>query len=536
MKIITTIICCLIAFIATAQWTTDTDVNTLVVDAEAGDMQAIGTSDGKTYVVFWESVPAPTYYELRLQVLDANGNQTLGSNGMLVSDQISMSSYTVIWKIFTDGEDNIYIGATGTGGGDPAYVFKLDSQGNHLWGTSGVNVGNGNVVTVLPMEDGGAVVSWMGDAGGLMQRFDENGAAVWPNDISIVQGSSATVPANLFELSDGNYIVVFHSILFGINSNLYAQRYDGDGNAVWPQPTQVASGLTAFNRSYTGLQDEDVVYMGYFLADNNRFDSYLQRINSDGSLPWGINGADFAVGQADLEMETEIAFEPGTQYVWSIVTYADSNQNFKGEYVQKFDKASGEGLLTVNAKSIYPIGSEKIHAGSLMLRDGSPLFLMQDGLDTGASPITLHAVYLDENGDFVWPEETYPVATFQANKGRIQFTREGNNQNVAVFIENKGEGDRIYAQNILFETVGIEDVSQIVLRFANPVADELNITSNTPIQTISIFNSLGQEIFHSKYMGESNVKENTRNWTQGVYFMNISTDQGLKKGLKFIKH
>src|SRR5690554_1822177 len=210
MKIITTIICCLIAFIATAQWTTDTDVNTLVVDAEAGDMQAIGTSDGKTYVVFWESVPAPTYYELRLQVLDANGNQTLGSNGMLVSDQISMSSYTVIWKIFTDGEDNIYIGATGTGGGDPAYVFKLDSQGNHLWGTSGVNVGNGNVVTVLPMEDGGAVVSWMGDAGGLMQRFDENGAAVWPNDISIVQGSSATVPANLFELSDGNYIVVFH--------------------------------------------------------------------------------------------------------------------------------------------------------------------------------------------------------------------------------------------------------------------------------------------------------------------------------------
>ncbi|MFT7626432.1 MAG: hypothetical protein ACI9OS_000066, partial [Ulvibacter sp.] len=34
-----------------AQWNTDTAVNTLVVDSEGGDMKAIGTSDGKTYVV-----------------------------------------------------------------------------------------------------------------------------------------------------------------------------------------------------------------------------------------------------------------------------------------------------------------------------------------------------------------------------------------------------------------------------------------------------------------------------------------------------
>jgi hypothetical protein len=42
-----------------AQWTTDTVLNTLVADSEVGDMQAIGSSEGKTYVVFWKSVAPP---------------------------------------------------------------------------------------------------------------------------------------------------------------------------------------------------------------------------------------------------------------------------------------------------------------------------------------------------------------------------------------------------------------------------------------------------------------------------------------------
>ena len=91
----------LFAFMASinvnAQWTTDTDANTVVVDSEGGDMQAISASDGKTFIVFWESVAAPINYELRLQILDVDGSQLLGNNGMLVSDQIPMSTFTYIW-------------------------------------------------------------------------------------------------------------------------------------------------------------------------------------------------------------------------------------------------------------------------------------------------------------------------------------------------------------------------------------------------------------------------------------------------------
>ncbi|SRX54570.1 T9SS type A sorting domain-containing protein [Aequorivita sp. CIP111184] len=518
-----------------AQWTTNTDLNTLVAESGELDMQAKGTSDGQTYVVFWKNVGAPTNIELRMQVMDADGNQKLGSDGMLVSDQIPMSTSTVIMTTVVDADNNLYIGATGTGGGDPAYVFKMDTNGSHLWGANGVNVGSGNVVTVLPLSAGGAIVSWLSNSGAVMQKYDSTGAAVWPTTKPLTTGAGNSAPGNFFEVSGGEYIAVFHKLLTGISSFLYAQRYDVNGNPVWANAVQIADRATAFINSYQGVQEGDVVYMGYFASAGNRFDSYLQRINPDGTLPWGINGSDFDTNETDYEMETEIAFQSGSQYIWSVSTYRNASQSARGEYVQKFDKISGARELTNNAKVVFPIGDDKSHAGSLQLRNDSPLFLMEEGVDNGVSPTTLNVVYLDETGDFAWPEETRPVATFAANKSRVKFTKPTNLQNVAVFIEDKGTGMKIYAQNVVDETAGVEEFSNATVFFANPVDDEMIVNSNSPIEAISIFNALGQQLFSAEYKGETEINLNTQSWNSGIYFMNISTKEGMKKGIKLVK-
>ncbi len=447
-----------------------------------------------------------------------------------------MSTSTVIMTTTVDADDNLYIGATGTAGGDPAFVFKMDTDGNHLWGISGVQVGNGNVVTVLPLSAGGAVVSWLSGSGGVMQKFDDNGTAIWPSTKPLTTGSGVSAPGNFFEVTGGEYIAVFHKLLTGINSFMYAQRYDVDGNSVWANAVQIADRATAFIRPYKGVQDGDVVYMGYYASAGNRFDSYLQRINPDGTLPWGINGSDFDIRETDYEMETEIAFEQGSQYIWSIATYSNTNQSEKGEYVQKFDKNTGARQFTDNAKVVFPIASEKVHAGSLQLRNNNPLFLIKDGLDTGASPVTLHAVYLDDDGDFAWPEETRPVATFSAPKGRISFTKQAANQSVAVFTEDKGNGQKIYAQNVVDDTAGLSENVAVSVFFNNPIQRELLVQSNSPINNISIHNVLGQQLFTEKYNDETSVNIDSQRWPNGIYFMNISTNAGVKKGIKLVKH
>lgn len=535
MKTITTVLCLLSVFFAAAQWNTDTDVNTLVAQSGELDVLARGTSDGQTYVVFWKNVPPPTTIELRLQIMDADGNRKFGEDGMLISDQIPMGSYTVIMSAMVDADDHLYVGATGTGGGDPAFVFKMDTNGNHLWGSNGVQVGSGNVVTVLPLANGQAIVGWLGSSGGVMQKFDENGLAIWSAEKPIELASSVTVPGNFFELSDGGYMAVFHSLLFGINSYLYAQRYDADGNALWTSPVQISDRTTAFNRSYPGLQDGDVVYMGYYASQGTRFDSYLQRINPDGTLPWGINGSDFDTNETDYEMETEIAFQPGSDYVWSIATYRNDLQSERGEYVQKFDKVSGARLLSDTAKMVYPIGSEKSHGGELRLRNDSPLFVIEEGDNNGVSPTTLNAVYLDENGDFAWETETKPMATYQASKHRVNFTEEGNMQNVLVFSEDKGDGMKIYAQNLVDDTVGTDDFTANSLFYSNPVSEQLLIKSNTPVEKVTVYNVVGQQVHSSSHPSDRSVSIDTQNWKSGIYFMDISTKNDVQKGIKLIR-
>lgn len=511
-----------------AQWTTDTVLNTLVADSEVGDMQAIGSSEGKTYVVFWKSVSPPINYELRLQILDVDGSQLLGSDGMLVSDAIPMSTYTVIWSIVTDNEDNLYIGITGTGSGEPAFVFKLDAEGNHLWGPNGVNVGSGYSVTVLPLSTGETIVSWFPEGESVMQKYDASGNALWGTPQSIIEEGNDTVPANMFELSNGDYIMVFHSLTFGINSNLFAQRFDSSGVLQWTNPTQLSNYGTVFNTTYDGLQDGDVVYMGYKASPGNRFDSFLQRIDADGTLPWGINGSDFDTNQTDYEMDTKIAFKEGSAYIWSSCNYTNTSQSEKGEYIQKFDKETGARMFTDNAKVIFPIGSEKVHAGSMYLINDSPLLLIKDGLDNGVSPTSLHALMLDENGGFAWPEETRPLATYSANKRRIQFTKPANNQSVTVFIEDKGAGSKIYAQNFTEEILAINDHEyESNLSFVNPVTTNLEVKFKNTISAISIYNILGQTIFELKNNSSNEVSINTENWNSGIYLMKLYSDVGV---------
>jgi hypothetical protein len=528
----------ILCFQLNAQWNEDTDVNTLVVDAEGGDMQAIGTSDGKTFVVFWKSVPAPQNYELRVQLLDSDGSQLFGNDGMLVSDAISMSTFTVIWSITIDDEDNLYIGATGTQNFD-AYAFKMDTSGNSLWGDNGIQLGTGNVVKILPLSNGDAIATWYPAPQSLMQRIDANGDFVWDTPMTVENDGAQTVPGELFEISDGGYILVFHQLLAGINSLLYAQRYDADGVAQWSNPTQLANRTTVFNRNYSKAQDGDVVYMGYFASIGNRFDSFLQRIETDGSLPWGINGTDFDVNETNYETETSIAFAPGSDFVWAVCTYTDISQNQRGEYIQKFDKLTGERLFTNNAKELYEISSNpNVHAGQLQLLDDQPYFLIKSGLDTGASPTTLHLAHLDESGEFISEEGLQPIATFAANKSRVQFTRPAGGQSVAVFIEQKASDDfpRIYAQNTAeFELSNPDLESAFSLYYNNPVKEFLNIQSIEPVVSIIVFDALGRKVFESKYAGETQIQIPASSWKKGMYLMTVQTVVSTFKGIKLIK-
>jgi hypothetical protein len=534
MKFFFTLLALVLSINTYAQWTTDLDANTLVSESASTVINTIGTSDGQTYIVYWKQVAAPTNFELRLQLLDAAGNKQLGSDGVLVSSAISMSTFTVVGTAVKDVSDNIYIGVTATNG-NMGHVFKMDRNGNHLWNQSGVSFSEGFGIIILPLSTDEAIVSWLSQPNALMQKYNASGSAVWAAPQPVKSGTSKTAPGELFEMPNGDFSMVFHVYNFGVNSTLYAQRYGTDGIPLWTTPSKLSNKTTTWNSKYSVGQDADVIFIGYMGASSTRFDAYLQRINPDGTLPWGINGSDFDINETDFEKNTRIAVSATTQQVWAICNYTNPTQSENGEYVQKFNSETGVRLLSNNAKMLYAIGSEKVHASDLFLVNERPFFLIKSGMDNGVSPTTLQVALLDENGDFEWTDMAKPVATFNANKGKTYLTEPVDGQAVATWIEDKSNGPAIYAQNVVDGALtGLEYLNTNFKAsvYPNPAINFANIEINSPINAnirIEIYDSKGQLVSVSKdnlQAGDNNIRVDLNGLLQGKYFYRITAQYG----------
>lgn len=447
---------CFITYTLSAQWTNDTDVNTLAASAVTGDLESIGTSDGQTYIAFWHDVPAPKYYEMRLQLLDASGNKLFGPDGMVVNNTVDMSSFTTLWSMNIDRDNNVYIAFNGTGTDNKVYVHKISPAGLQLWGDAGVSPGTGYDPKVLPIEGNETIVCWLPGNQGAMQKIAADGTLLWANPITINPGvaNHKSSAGELAALSNGDYVVIIHDRGgFSPSALPYAQRYTNAGAAVWAAPVALTNNYyTAFNRRYTLRQDGDVLYFGYSGAQGIEPHGFVQRINPDGTLPWGINGSDFST-QTDLfEADVKIAFAKGSNAVWAICTYTDAAQGSAGEYVQKFNKNTGVRLLGNEAKELYPVSAAYIsHQGDLQLVNDQPVFLISDGNSNGVFPKDLLAVKLDATGNFEWAGQTHDAATNPTGvKSRIQFNTSYNGQVVAVWAENRNNaGSSVpYAQRV----------------------------------------------------------------------------------------
>lgn len=539
-KLLTLFIGLSIGFMGKAQWTPILDQNLLVTSA-GGSSFAETMSDGKTYIGFWKSVPAPVNFELWVQILDQNGNKQLGPNGIKVSDQIPMGTYTVMEKTAVDASDNLYIGVTGTGTGTPGYVFKITPQGTSEW-PSGISLGEAYLPTILPLSDGNIVVAYFPPSQKYtkVQKFNTVGQPLWINPVQIISNDPVknTVPADLFKLDGDECEIIFHKQLsFGTTSYLFAQKLNlTNGGLLWERAQQITTKSTAYNAKYTGAVDGNTVYYGYSTGENMRFDGYLQRVNTDGSLPWGVFGVDFDTNQTYFEKDMKIAFEQGSPYIWSIANYSSSSQGENGEFVQKFDKNTGSRLFTDNAKQVFPVDNiSMFHYSNLQLVNDKPYFVVQKK-EGSALNVSLNAVLLKDNGDFEWPQHYLPMATFPASKGYTTVLKPINGQGVIVFQEAKnteGAPTGIYAQNLVLPngTLGTDDISgkkNNIKIYPNPAVDLIHI-EGLKDQNFQIYTMAGQ-LAKSGLMKHGVI--DVRDLMKGTYILKLKEKE---ENIKVIK-
>jgi hypothetical protein len=540
-KLITLLFTGFMISVTSAQWNPNTDENLLIGNSGNGSSFSATTTDGKTFIGFWKQVAAPVNFELWIQILDQNGNKLLGGDGTMLSNQIPMSTYTLIENTVVDASNNLYIGVTGSGTGTPLLIFKVTPQGNSVW-PNGINAGEGYSPEILPLSNGDIVVGNLPTTQAQMkvQRYNSMGQPVWANPISIASDdpTKQTAPADFFELPNNEIALIFHKkISAQTTSYLFAQKIDFNGNILWLDgPVQVSTKSLAYNSKYSGVVDGSVVYYGYSTGQGNRFDSYLQRVNfSDGSKPWGIDGVDFDINQTSFEKNTRIAFSSGSPYIWAVANYTTSSQGSGGEYVQKFDKNTGSRLFTDNAKQIFPITPEfMMHTGDLYLLNDKPYFVVEKRINTSLLPTSLNAVLLNGSGDFAWTQQYIPMATFNGSKSYMNVLQPINNQAVVVFKEKKTSDANavIYAQNLVLPAplLGTGEIvkSKSITLYPNPATDVIHL-DGVDNSSFIMYNAVGQVVKSGEIKrGEIAVQE----LVKGQYMLKL---KGEEKAIKFIK-
>ncbi|SHL12934.1 T9SS type A sorting domain-containing protein [Chryseobacterium polytrichastri] len=540
-KVLFTVITMMCAnFEVSAQWNPNTAQNLLVTDpGSGGSAFSATTKDGKTYIGFWKKLSTAANFELWLQILDQNGNKQLGANGVMLSNQIPMGSYTIVERTAVDAADNLYIGVTGTGAGTLGYVFKINPQGVSAW-PNGINLGEGYLPTILPLSNGDVIVSYWPQSQkyARVQRFNANGVAVWSASVQILSDTTTnnTVPAALFELPNNEVEIIFNKVTTGTYSYPFAQKLSiADGALLWDGAKQISTKTTSWNVLYQGVADGNTVYFGFTSGQGGWHHSYLQRINTDGTLPWGVDGSDFDNTMTYRQKDMKIAYSQGSPYIWSIANYSNSAQGLNGEFVQKFDKNTGARLFTDNAKQVFPMDDNQIfHTGNLHLADDKPYFVVQKRMAPSNVNTSLDAVALDNNGNFLWPQNSVPMATYAGSKTFVTSLKPINGQGVVVFLEQKSADANsvIYAHHLALSTLATNEVSTNhsgIEIYPNPVKDILTVKGLKKSENISIYSISGQLITSEKVNLE---KINVQNLESGVYTLKV---EGQSKGFKFIK-
>ena len=430
-----------------AQWNTNTSENLKVAELVSSDIVTVATNDGRTYVVYY--APFEDDYFLRVQLLEDDGTKLFETDGIVLSKRKSGSA-TYLFSATVDEEDNLIVGFQYERGGFLRPLINgVTPKGKLLLGEFGLELGTGLSPSVAAIGNGDIAVAWDNSDTINYQKVNINGGgAAWAAPKAVIPSPDGVTRPQLVAHTNGTFGMVYQQKTSSFYSNLYEQRYDIDGNPVWAAPVQLSDYATAVFHSFSVLGIADDTYIGYYgnPTGQNRFDGSVQRVNADGSLPWGLNGSGFASYTGDFDpnfFDVNIAYETGTSQIWAVSTMSDASQINYGIAVQKFDIANGAKLLGDNGKTVFDINTNsERQVGALSLCPNGPIFTFYDISNK------LYATGLDENGNFLWPGDKSEVGATTNAKGRYGFTPVKRNQAIAVWQETRDGADYPFAQNI----------------------------------------------------------------------------------------
>lgn len=347
-----------------------------------------------------------------------------------------------------------------------ATLQKVTPTGQLPWGPDGVDLGRGVVPFPVCLYNQEIAVAWENNGNIFFQKIAQDGTRLFKPSKKINRPTIITRPQLVEQSANGFGMVFQETVSFPIYRRLYMQRFNSDGNAIWTNPLPISTLIKASVRYYDVKPSGDTIFVGYYgnPTGENRFDAFLQRVNPDGSLPFGVYGSAFADFSLPNELyEQTISIEVGRyEYeendpIVAGATLTNPGQTKSGVYIQKFDRHTGERLWGNNAKEVVPVTSKlSVLASAVEKSRGLSSFGDRYCLAFTDNTNGINAAGFDAEGVPLWGGPV-PLSTTSNVKGRFAggfYTFNGllgmyaPGCFVYAWQEDRGQGERPYLQNI----------------------------------------------------------------------------------------
>lgn len=467
----------LVAASAQAQWSMDAMVNNRVSFGAANeyDQRVAHAPDGGIWVGWFESVAAPINFELRVQRYDDKGYEQFPIGGIVVSD---MNNNTALfnWSMTSDAAGNCYLAYSDQRNNSTldVSVQMVTPTGGTPWGPDGINLCNTPDFEAAPAiaiaSNGDCAVSWARDPStGVndlrLQRIMPNGTVLYPFGGLIVPNTGATNSPGFVRAvpsTAGDVILVWLRSIqtFSSPRNIWAQRFDAAGNALWNAtvPTIVLAQSVPIGYFPEVITDgSGGAVVGWHRSAGTPNVVAVQRLLADGTLgfPGSPNGVSPSTDATRYRYSPSISFNPAAAEITVLFDERDTAQAFRGVYANRID-AAGNLMWGSEGKVIVPL-SQANSTGRIRHRNTSDngavcTYFQSDAF--GSPNNYIRAQRLDSSGDPVWAPAVRDLCSVLSGKDDPEIieapdtTRGANDATILAWTDTRNGSNDAYAQRI----------------------------------------------------------------------------------------
>jgi hypothetical protein len=278
---------------------------------------------------------------VRVQRVDSNGNILWGQTGVRVN--LSESNHGA-QELVSDGEGGCVIVWQNI---DASYwINRINRFGQREWGDSGIAIGNGNSKWIIRASDGNYYVQ----TGLTVHRIGQDGQIL--NQYSVTLGYPVPDP-------EGG-IILSGRVWNGMIPKLVAQRKDSLGNNLWQEPyVEIADSL--FINSQLSIRYNNNYYFGWTSNKNGiETQPHIQGLRDDGTELF-INGG-LPLSNSSTTITSFIPIIPSDNmsniYIW---TQWISQPSSTGNFAQRIETTSiqtwGDSAVLLNSPALRYLGA-----------------------------------------------------------------------------------------------------------------------------------------------------------------------------------